>query len=376
MNAFDVVVIGAGPAGSAAAIGLARAGLAVAIVERDEFPRGKVCGEFVSGPTWELLEALGVARALHPHAGPEVRTVGFYGGETVTMAPMPGERSGRAIGRQHLDTVLLGRAIDAGVHAFQPATVEAVTSQAGEQEIHLRRTSGSCTLRARHVVDAHGSWLRGPYEALPPASPHDLIGFKARFSRAALPQGLMPLVVFPGGYGGLVETEGGLVSFSCCITRAALQSIRSRGRTAGEAVFAHVAEHCRGFREVMEGARIEGTWRGAGPIHPGVRRLSRPGALAVGNAAGEAHPIVAEGISMALQSGWLAARHLASHSAGDYARDWRHHFLPRLRAAQAFAHIADRSPPVMRGAVRAFPWLLTVGARFSGKSRPVPMPGK
>jgi flavin-dependent dehydrogenase len=377
MNEFDVVVIGAGPAGSAAAIGLARAGLTVAIVERDEFPRGKVCGEFVSGPTWELLEALGAAAALHPHAGPAVRTVGFYGGETIVTAPMPGgAQAGRAIGRHRLDTVLLERAIAAGACAFQPATVEAVTPRSGAQEVHLRGADGTCILRARQIVDAHGSWLRGPYEPLPPASARDLIGFKARFSRAALPKGLMPLVVFPGGYGGLVETESGLVSFSCCMTHEALRSIRSRARTSGEAVFAHVAGHCRGFREVMDGARLEGAWRGAGPIHPGVRCLSRPGTLAVGNAAGEAHPLVAEGISMALQSGWLAAQHLASAGADgtrDYARDWRRHFLPRLRAAEAFARLADRSAPLMGGAVRAFPWLLTAGARFSGKSRPVPM---
>src|SRR4051794_7078551 len=139
MNEFDVVVIGAGPAGSAAAIGLARAGLTVAIVERDEFPRGKVCGEFVSGPTWELLAALGAAEALRPHAGPPVQTVGFYQGGTIAMSAMPGARAGRAIGRHHLDTVLLERAIEAGVQAFQPATVETVTSHSGRQEVHLRR---------------------------------------------------------------------------------------------------------------------------------------------------------------------------------------------------------------------------------------------
>ena len=128
MNDFDIVVIGAGPAGSAAAIRLARAGVAVAIVERDEFPRGKVCGEFVSGPSWDLLEALGVAQALHADAGPPVRSVAFYGREAVATAAMPGGRAGRALGRHRLDTVLLQHAIDAGARAFQPAIVEGITA--------------------------------------------------------------------------------------------------------------------------------------------------------------------------------------------------------------------------------------------------------
>ena len=378
MKAYDVLVVGAGPAGSAAAIRLARAGLSVAIAEREAFPRAKVCGEFVSGPTWSLLEALGVAEALRRHAGPPVTTVGFFGGEARAAAPMPGARPGRAIGRHLLDTALLAAAAESGADVYQPATVERIEPEARMQRAQLRLPGGAAAvLHARHVVDAHGSWLRGPFEPLPPAAPRELLGFKARFSRASLPRGLMPLVVFPGGYGGLVETEAGLVSFSCCIRHDVLRQRRHDAASAGDAVLDHVAAHCRGFREAMNGARLEGKWRGAGPIHPGLRPLSRPGTLAVGNAAGEAHPLVAEGIAMALQSGWLAAHHLArgvspDEAARAYRRDWRAHFLPRIVAAQAFAALAGGVAPAMAAAVRAFPMLLTAGARFSGKSRPVP----
>src|SRR6185503_18289586 len=85
-----------------------------------------------------------------------------------------------------------------------------------------------------------------------------------------------------------------------------------RGLAAGEALLLHIAESCRGVREALAGARREAAWLSAGPIRPGVRPLARGRVFSVGNLAGEAHPLVAEGISMAIQSAWLAARALAA----------------------------------------------------------------
>src|SRR3954464_5746357 len=80
---YDAIVIGAGPAGSAAALLLARAGWSVAIVEKAEYPRPKVCGEFISAPTLALLGTIGVGEEIVEAAGPEVREVAVYAGERV-----------------------------------------------------------------------------------------------------------------------------------------------------------------------------------------------------------------------------------------------------------------------------------------------------
>jgi len=359
VKAFDVLVVGAGPAGSTTALRLARAGMSVVIAEKEAFPRRKVCGEFISGPTWTLLRALGVGDGLQQHAGPPVERVGFFAREAMIEAPMPsrGAAPGRAVGRHHLDAALLQAAAAAGATVMQPMTI-----RGGE-------------IPARLVVDAHGSWLRSPFGDLPAPLPSDLLGFKARFTAASLPRGLMPLVLFPGGYGGLVETDARAVSFSCCIRRDTLRSIRTPGDTAGEAIFAHVARHCRGFREALAGARLEDAWLAAGPIRPGFRALHRIREYSVGNAAGEAHPLIAEGISMAIQSGWLLARHLVEYrdpaEAGRrYARAWRRQFATRIRAADAFMRLT-RSAPAMAfsmAAVRRFPAVLTWGAAWSGKA--------
>src|SRR6185369_11657301 len=96
-------------------------------------------------------------------------------------------------------------------------------------------------------------------------------------------------------------------------------------------------------------ATVEGAWLAAGPIRPGIRLKMPDGIFPIGNLAGEAHPAVAEGISMAMQSAWLLSRQLFDwrKSNGkpemlrrvgvEYARDWRRHFAPRLRAARFIA---------------------------------------
>ena len=379
MTRCDVLVVGAGPAGSTAALALRRAGWSVTIVEKEAFPRRKVCGEFVSGPTWSLLRALGVEAQLAADAGPAVDRVGFYAREERIEAPMPAraEMAGRAIGRHRLDAALLDAAAAAGAQALQPATVESVERDAdGYRATIARPRAAAETIHARWVIDAHGSWQRSPFGELPPSRPTDLLGFKARFANASLPRGLMPLVLFPGGYGGLVETDAGAVSFSCCIRREALRAAREGGLAAGDAVLAHVRRHCRGFREAIDGARLEGPWLAAGPIRPGFRSLHRDGIFAVGNAAGEAHPLIAEGISMAIQSGWLLAHHLttcgdAREAGARYARAWRRQFAARIRAAEAFMRLTTSLPTaaLSLAAVRRFPAALTLGAGWSGKVR-------
>jgi flavin-dependent dehydrogenase len=364
----DAVVIGAGPAGSAAARLLAEAGWQVALVEKAEFPRRKVCGEFISATSMPVLKACGVAARFIEKAGPPVTRLGIYAGNSV-LAQRRERVWGRALGREHLDLMLRDAAVAAGAQLYQPAEVTGLTR---DNDITSCRLEDGRSLAARTVIAACGSWnAKGPF-ALPSAAPHrsDLFAFKAHFTGAALPPGLMPLLAFPGGYGGLVESDQGRVSLSCCIRRDALARLRARhSGKAGEGVLAHILETTRGAREALHDARMEGSFLSTGPIHPGIRARQADGIFFTGNIAGEAHPVIAEGISMAIQSSALLARLLIAHRGDQYANKWRRAFAPRLYAAAAIANLAMRRPTRAAGLalVRAVPGLLGAGARLSGK---------
>src|SRR5262245_40997908 len=124
----DALVIGAGPAGAATAIFLARAGWQVVLVERDAYPRRKVCGECITASSLGLLDELGVGAGVRAHAGPELRYIGWMSESATLVADFPActrgpYRYGRALSRRYLDTMLVEQAREQGVVVLQPATV-------------------------------------------------------------------------------------------------------------------------------------------------------------------------------------------------------------------------------------------------------------
>ena len=404
-STHDAIVIGAGPAGTSAALALARRGWTVAIVEKSAFPRRKVCGEYISASNLALLERLEIVDTWRAEAGPEIRRVGFFSGDTSVEAPMPraksvpatGDGFGRALGRDVLDSLLLDAARSAGADVFQPCRAVAIERNGVCQAVRIqagaRNSRDEATiLRAPVIVAAHGSWEPGPLPSQLGKKwhPSDLLGFKAHFSGSTLPPDLMPLLTFPGGYGGMVLADHGRMSLSCCIRRDMLARLRGNlarkhgGQvSAAEAVEHHLRATCEGARKALEEASLDGPWLAAGPIRPGIRTGYDGDIFRVGNIAGESHPIIAEGISMALQSGWLLARELGTAGCGQAKREavgrryeaaWRELFSTRVLAAEAIARIAigPGGGAMMRAVVRNFPQVLTMGARLSGKTRAAP----
>jgi flavin-dependent dehydrogenase len=295
---------------------------------------------------------------------------------------------GRALGRETLDTLLLQRAAEAGARVWQPWSAVKLEKKGEEVfcEVASRETRETKDLRARVMIAAHGSWESGTLPTQPSRRAlrgSDLLGFKAHVLDCRLPAGLMPLLAFPGGYGGMVHTSEGRASVSCCIRRDQLERCRrtTPGVSAAEAVLAHVRNSCRGVREALAAASLERPWLSAGPIRPGIRPRFTGGIFCIGNAAGEAHPIIAEGISMAIQSARLLCERLTArrneeltHAAleevgRDYAVAWRHCLAPRIRAAALFAQLAMRPAAValLLPLLRLFPQALTLGACWSGK---------
>jgi len=390
---YEALIIGAGPAGATAAILLARAGWAVAVVEKKRFPRRKVCGECISATNWPLLRSLGVAGPFFQQAGPELRRVGLFSRNIQLEADLPPAQNdpdlwGRALGREHLDTLLLARAIELGASVWQPWAAQAFKKVGPIYSCQMDSLEENKTmeLRAPLIIAAHGSWEPGSLPTQPPRvrpRPSDLFAFKANFRGSHLSPGMLPVLAFPGGYGGMVVRDNALVTFACCVRRDVLQRARlhSPGTLAAEAILAYVKTHCTGVRRALDGAERQSKWLATGPIQPGFRGHHREGIWMLGNTANESHPIIGEGITMAMQSASLLCERLtdaryevlagrAWQAVGqDYARCWEKNFRHRTRAAALFAHLAMH-PATMKGVsavLRRHPGLLTHAARHSGK---------
>jgi flavin-dependent dehydrogenase len=399
---FDAIVIGAGLAGSTVATLLARGGWSVALIERQGFPRRKVCGECVAASNLPLLETLGVGDQFHAHAGPALRQVTLLHETRSVTADLPAANHDRfpwggALGRETLDTLLLERARLAGATIFQPWSVQNILGSAGAWHCGVRAVGSSVLLRlgAKVVIDAHGSW-----EDLPTVrsqrklsrSAEDLFAFKANFKGSTLSEGVIHVLGLDGGYGGMVVADGGVTTIACCIRRDRLTELRSAapGLSAGGAVQAWLTEACPGVRHALRGAVRDGPWLTSGPLDPGARITANDTIFRIGNAAGEAHPILGEGMSMALQSAAMLASHLLrqqatapvpdevqqAHIAHQYAVAWRKEFVPRMRLAAIFAHLMMRpaSAALLLRLFQICPALLTRGARWGGKVRLPVMP--
>lgn len=388
ISAFDAVIIGAGPAGSTAAILLARAGWKVALVERQSFPRRKVCGECIAATNLPLLEQLGVGISFHALAGPPLKQVALLSGDHDIRSELPPLKEstrpwGRALGREHLDYLLLQQAERAGATVLQPWTMQSFEGEAGNWLCRLR-SSESTTLReltSPILIVASGSWGQ---EYKRPHQPGDLLAFKAQFTDTRLEPGLLPVLAFRGGYGGMVVSDTGITTVACCIRRDQLGRCRTQaaGQAAGDAVEAYLKASCSLVSQALEGACRTDPWLATGPIHPGIHfGRGKPDVFLIGNAAGEAHPIIGEGISMAIQSAWLLSDMLTGTARSElhpdaqrqlgraYEKRWRQLFTSRLYAAATLAHLAMR-PHLASGLLpllKRKPDLLTYAARVCGK---------
>lgn len=388
--AFDALVIGGGPAGSTAACLLASAGWSVALVERKSFPRRKVCGEYLSATNWPLLQQLGLAEKCLALSGPSIRRVSLFASDEILISELPRGQDktypwGISISREELDALLLDQAAKTGVALFQPATATALRTESDGIYCGIAGKEGSREIRARIGIIAHGSWETSALltQIRFPAKRSDLFGFKAYFANSSLPDDLMPLLTFRGGYGGMVMGARNRLSVSCCIRHDMLQRLRNQAKRkeAGDVVQNHLVASSRGVREALAGTERLGSWIASGPIQPGIRTLAKSRLFRVGNAAGEAHPVVAEGISMALQGAWLLANQLIQHrkTFGQdnwrcceiaYERGWRRRFAPRIRTAAILARWSQ-SPALVAFSLPLIRWLpqvLTLGATLSGKT--------
>lgn len=297
----EIVVVGAGPAGAATALLLARRGRRVVLVDRARFPRAKPCGEYLNPGAVEALRRLDAADAAG-RAGAWISGIFLAGprGERV-WAPFSAGR-GLLIPRERLDDLLVRMARRAGVEVIEGCRVDAVTPGA-PVVVSARRGGEAVRLRAGLVVGADGMRSvvargRGP---LAPARGHYTMG--ARFEGLAVDAPRGDLHLGWGWYAGAAIYERGCGNVVVAVPRAALRCARGDGA----ALFDRAGAALPALSALLAGARRLTPFVSAGPLGYAPRSPIDDGVLLVGDAAGTINPMTGEGIALALRGAELAA---------------------------------------------------------------------
>ena len=350
MNQFrmwDFAILGAGPAGCAAALELAQSGARVGLLEKAAFPRDKLCGEFLSPEVARILDDLGCGpqfRAAQP-ASIERGVVVTPSGARLEF-PLPAPAYG--LSRLRFDHLLAEAAQQAGAEL-----IEKVEIAGGDRHSCLSQLPASQTLeardgrrfRARAVVLAAGRHsLLQPLHSLPsplrpsPAAPGwantgrsgAYFGFKAHYEGDCA--GRVELYFFRGGYCGLAPVEGGRVNLCCLVEKSLLAGC------SAEQLLAKVPA----LRARLAGLRRTEPFLHTGPVAMGWRRPP-PGLFPAGDAALFVDPFTGDGIALALETGRLAARHALraqrdaapiEEQVAEYLEELRRRFGRQLRAGQ------------------------------------------
>jgi menaquinone-9 beta-reductase len=342
---YDLIVVGAGPAGSACAITAARAGAKVLLLEKDRFPRQKVCGEFVSPESLGLLH--GFMKNDRFRSCAQIASSRIFLDNKVLVLPV--SPAAQSIPRFDLDPALFAAAQNAGVTAHEGVAVQDVQR---DEVFHVRTSESAYSARA--LVNATGRWSKLTHFDV--AEKEKWIGLKAHFTELSPPQSV-DLYFFPGGYCGV--TPVGPNSVNACAM------VRADAAHTLEDVFTkepHLYERSRAWTPLF-------TTVTTSPLYFREPETESDGMFLAGDAAGFVDPFAGDGISLALQSGTLAAQSILPFLRGmisleqahqRYRAEYRKHFAPVFRNA-ARLRSALAAPRWVRNAALAFAAVPGVG---------------
>ena len=289
----DIAIAGAGPAGATCAALCAEAGLSTLLLEREVFPREKVCGDCVNPACWPILDRLQLRERVLALPHSRIDEVEFIG--TNGRSVRHSVRGEIAIKRSTFDHLLLTRARELGAEVREGTTVTALEKGWAIQ------TNGE-TFQARTLVAADGrnSTVARLLGLLPPAA-KDRLGMQTHFPAPRDFGDRIVMRFLPRGYCGLASVGDGQLNL--CLVSTARHIAGMKSWAARE--FALPPEQ---------------DWRTITPLARAAVPVHHANLLLVGDAARVVEPFTGEGIYYALASGALAARHIISEDPDGYAK--------------------------------------------------------
>ncbi|HJX98331.1 MAG TPA: NAD(P)/FAD-dependent oxidoreductase [Chthoniobacterales bacterium] len=351
MELVDVAIAGGGPAGSTCAAFCAAAGLRTLVIEREKFPREKVCGDCINPGCWPVLERLEVAQQIRssPHGALEAVEFIAINGKRIHIDLPLGDRSEIAIKRSLFDQLLLNRARVLGADIREEATLIALEKTTEHNwKIDIVRE----IFIARVVVGADGrNSTVARLRNLLPRPERERVSLQAHIP---LPRDFGNRVVLqflPEGYSGQAPVNGRELNLCLVGTPPTISSLRN-------------------WAERHFSLPADQPWRTITPLTRDPVPVAHENLFFIGDAARVVEPFTGEGIYYALRSGELAAEAIVKIIRGedresavrDFASAHRAMYRGRLwvnqlaraavlspKVASALLPLARLSPVVLRG---------------------------
>jgi flavin-dependent dehydrogenase len=367
--AYDIVVVGAGPAGSAFAAGMAARGHSVVLVEKRRLPAHKVCGEFLSPEAQASLTNLGLydrVASLAPSPMTAARLVSRRG---ITLdVPLPGTAWG--LSRYAFDAALADAAAHAGAEVLYGVTASAIdcaddralrlvdggadgraddpadrsARTAPRRLVRLREGGDERIIETRAVVLACG---RHPPIALRPSARSgatSAIGAKRHYRGLTMPA-RVELYLFRDGYAGLAPVEDGRVNLCLLASKSALD----RAGRSTAALLDAAAQWNPALGQRLAGAEVVlGTEVAVAPVDAYAPATPWDGVARLGDAAVMIPPLVGDGMAMALRSAelcvpladdCLTGRISEDTWAARYRSAWHAEFAGPVRTSRALSRV-------------------------------------
>lgn len=352
---FDVAVLGAGPGGSTLAALLAWRGVSVALVDRDTFPRDKLCGEFLSYDALPLLDLLGIGDEIERRGAPAIRRCRIVSRRRTFEFELP--HSARGVSRLLFDELLFRTAVARGAQPFDGWTAESIDHNA----LTIARAGESHTVTAGVIAGAWGRWGRFDTQLarlFARDRSHRSFGFKRHY-RGASPgaEGAIELYSFDRGYLGVNNVESGLTNICGLVHADRLAGHRGRWESFVTAIRSEEPPLDTMYSRYTP---AQDDFLSSEPVIFRGRRAVERGVFMIGDASGIVDPLTGNGMAMAMQSALLAAplilRALRPGSRteieAEYIAAHASMFHPRIRWSRAIATLLSR-PAILDAALRA-----------------------
>jgi flavin-dependent dehydrogenase len=334
----------------------------VTLIEKEKFPRQKLCGEFISPECRAHFDELGVIKEMLAAGGASIAETVFYeiGGRGVAVPSSWFGHAGRALSlsRARMDQILLRRAESAGTRVLEGTVITGVQADGGRVTAVKTKTgtgeNGEITAdvfvdaTGRHRVLSRSIEKKGGTSG--PSASQKLVGLKVHLLGASVPRDRSEIYSFPGGYAGLSPIEDGLANLCMLVTGPTAK------RFGHDRLIPDLVKQNRRAMETLPAAEPATEWLAVAVDRFGTKEpRAADNLFAVGDSAAFIDPFTGSGMLMALEGAKALAEAFASRTtdqiAAVYAASAADLFSRRLRVSSALRRAAF-SPVTATATVR------------------------